>query len=570
MERAIVTWFGLCRRVQAGNLKTMPDGAWIRLGALSVGVLSAAWFAYLLYVFPYNGLYGVDAYAYAGQSAALLDELTGRPVPSGALFTGEGLSHWPVGYHLLLVIGRLMSGGSVVGGRVLTLALAVLVPVLTYLLVVRIAPLASLTARFAAGSTAAGSLLLIGTFTRTGTSLMSDVPALFFVLLALVTTVWRWPPEGVGGPTGRDLFWAALAGSSLGLAVLIRYPSVLAIPPIVVYLMGRRLQVRRGPTRTPAISTASLWRVLAGMLAFGVALAPQALYLLTHNDVSSAASFAATLTPANLLSRSSTGPDGREVFQHTMLEFYGFSPLWDGSGGFIPAALFPIFLLGLLAVVLRKSWSILALLATWWLLPAIVFALTPYQAHRLALLYLPAAAACIGIGVGAVLEVGLVALRRETGGRKVSAVLFAGIVALFLTAGMVQGARSVRNWQATHAAWQAEDEALARAVLDAAGLGGRAVCLPSCVPVDFYAGLPVQDMYNNDEKDLAAFIRPGATAAAVTERALKTQWAGTAVATRWEWLAANYDLRWAGSSGEYTIYRVEERSQVLRRTSTTR
>jgi hypothetical protein len=148
--------------------------------------------------------------------------------------------------------------------------------------------------------------------------------------------------------------------------------------------------------------------------------------------------------------------------------------------------------------------------------------------------------------------------------------LFAGIVALFVTVGTVQGARSVRSWQATHAAWQAEDEALARDVLAAAGTGGRAVCLPSCVPVDYYAGLLVEDMYNNDERALALFIRPGATAAAVTERALETQWAGTAVAKRWDWLTATYDLRWSVSSGEYTIYRVEERSQASRRTSTTR
>ena len=248
-----------------------------------------------------------------------------------------------------------------------------------------------------------------------------------------------------------------------------------------------------------------------------------------------------------------------------MLEFYTLSPLWDAPGGFLPGAFLPLALLGLLVLVIRRRWAELGLLLAWWLLPALAYATTPYQTHRYALLYLPAITALVGIGAAAGVEGAVLALRRRSVRRAVASLLVLIPVAALLGYGGVQGWRSVRDWQATHAAWQAADEALARDVTLPQGTTGtswtadRAVCFGASAPLDFYAGLAVLDLYNNDEKALAAFIRPGATIAVVPEKSLQTQWAGEPVAQRWEWLKATYNLVPVGSRGEYSIYRVNSR-----------
>src|ERR671933_233629 len=97
----------------------------------------AAFFAYLLARFPYDGLYGQDSYAYFYQARALLREMQGLPPQPGELFGTEGLYHWPIGYHLHLALGLLFAPGPG-AGRVITLAMAVGATALLYLVVGRL------------------------------------------------------------------------------------------------------------------------------------------------------------------------------------------------------------------------------------------------------------------------------------------------------------------------------------------------------------------------------------------------------------------------------------------------
>ncbi len=69
-------------------------------------VTSVGLFAYLLARFPFDGLTGQDSYAYYYQARELWDGFWGLPVPQWP-FVGEGLYHWPVGYHLHLMLGAL-------------------------------------------------------------------------------------------------------------------------------------------------------------------------------------------------------------------------------------------------------------------------------------------------------------------------------------------------------------------------------------------------------------------------------------------------------------------------------
>src|SRR5438105_6008599 len=87
----------------------------------------AAFFAYLLTRFHYDGLYGQDSYAYYYQARALLRELTGLAPEPWQPFTADNLYHWPVGYHLHIMAGLLLGAGPG-GGRAITLAMAVGAP----------------------------------------------------------------------------------------------------------------------------------------------------------------------------------------------------------------------------------------------------------------------------------------------------------------------------------------------------------------------------------------------------------------------------------------------------------
>jgi general stress protein CsbA len=440
----------------------------------------------------------------------------------------------------------------------LTLARAVAVPVLTFLLAFRLGGFLTGPARAAAGLVAGGALLLAATFTRMGTSIMSDVPAMFWVLITVFLAVSLWPPRDQPAAMRPNVAWAAAVGAALGVAVFVRYASVLVAVPLIAYLgMRARAPLARWELHLRhAAAPAGV-----AIVAFGVMLLPQALYLLTHEAGPESGTYFGSMSVGNIVSRSSTGLGGPDVFPHTMIEFYALSPLRDAAGGFLHAAFMPLVLIGLVVLLVRRQWPALVLLIIWWLLPAISYATTPYQTHRYALVYLPAIAVLAGFGAASGIEGVVRALRRRSSLRLLASAAVTVVVIILFAYGAARGWRSVRDWQSTHAAWQAADEALARAAQSASGaVSVRAVCFPACAPLDFYAGMPALDLYNNNEQALAAFIRPGSTIAVFSEKSIDTQWAGTSVAQRRRWLSETYRLEPAAESGEHIVYRVESRS----------
>src|SRR5205814_3168372 len=138
-------------------------------GAVLLGA-GGAFVAYLLARFPYDGLYGQDSYAYYYQAVAFWQELTGQASSPGQPFTTSGLYHWPIGYHLHLLLGFLIAGVRPAGGRALTLGMTVATSVLVYALVGALWRGGGTRARIVAGLIAGGLLLLTGTYVRMGVS----------------------------------------------------------------------------------------------------------------------------------------------------------------------------------------------------------------------------------------------------------------------------------------------------------------------------------------------------------------------------------------------------------------
>jgi hypothetical protein len=509
----------------------------------------------LLARYPYAGLYGQDSYTYYYQALALWHDLLGQAPPPDQLFTSQAL-RWPVGYHLQIMLGFLFGPGPE-GGRALTLLMTATAPALVYLLVGALWSGAPARARVIAGAIAGGALLLTGTYARFGLSLMADVPALWWNVLAYYCFLRAWPP-GAAAPRPARGRWAGAGGVALGLGVLTRYGSAMLAVPLLVYL------ALRGWTRR-SVAGARPERDLLGVAGLGVltGLLPQAVYDLTHTTGEGYSRFLSDWDPGNLLRTTLVSADGTATFSHTPLYFYLISPLTDAPTGFLSVATLPALALGLAALLREGRGPVVGLLVSWWLVPVLFFSGTPYQAHRFALAFLPALTILIGIGGAVAVEAGLAAARRGHPLRRALGGLAALGVGLGLVVGAWQGQQAVREWVATHAGFQASEQRLAALVGAAARDTGRAgtphvVCYGATPALNYYTHWPIRDLYNEDEATLAAFLQTTAPGLVVVpETSLATQWAGTPSGDRWAWLRAHTLLRLAGREGDFTVYTVE-------------
>lgn len=545
-------------------------------------------FAYLLRRFPYDGLYGIDSYTYYYQARALWNEATGVIPSAYELFSADGLQHWPVGYHLHIILGFLLSGVNPTGGRLLTILLAALCPVLLYLIVQRLLG-GSLAGRWLAviAGLAAGALLpLNATFTRMGLSLMSDVPTCFWALLSAFCFVRAAPLLGaveaeshVTPPWRAGTF--ALGGFALGVAVLIRYGSILLVAPILVYLAlasfrrrtkdeGRTLDEKSALSLDKSPVLAALWSVPP----FLVALVPQVLYLLTHNPGTGAGDFLGSINLSNMFSTTTYSPDGVMTYDYPMIVFFLLGPLWLAPAGFYSALFVPALALGAAYLLTHNKVRVLIFLLSWWVIPALCYSATPYQAHRFALIYLPAIAILIGCGVGYAAIMLLRAIPRSTASTEVRPLtanpvwtrVSGGFALLVFIGGTYQCWSSVRNWVATHAAWQAEDRRTVAFVEQAVPATSPSTEPPRVVTLGFSAPLyhdtqwPVLELYNADENALRDFLSgPQPHMAVVPEASLAGQWADTPTGERWRWLTSHYSLERKGVEGAYTVFVIHGR-----------
>ena len=566
------------------------------LGAFAVAVLSAwcvAFFAYLLARFPYDGLYGQDSYAYYYQARAILHDITGQPPQPWQLFSSDQLYHWPIGYHIHLILGQIISGG-VAGGRAITLFTAVGAAIILYLLVGELWPTASRRARVLSGLVAGAALPLVATYTRMGLSLMADVPALFWGLLGIYCCLRTWPlPSKSDACDSHSAFhvphsaFALMGGLSLGIAVLTRYASVFFVIPIIVYLLICRFSSHSDPHFSFLIPHVAL--VVAG---FVLGILPQVAYLLAHNQIVLSGDvgdgYSAWLnnwSPANLFATTVTGPDGTSTFPQPMIVFYLLQPFYDTDAGFLSGFYLPGLLLGLAVFVRHRMWAVMGLLTSWWLLPVLFFGGTPYQAHRFALTYLPVLLILTGIGAAAAVELALQTLHEKgltitTAQRptsqsplasrpslfsRVLSICIAVVVLIGLALGAYKGQGSVKGWMAIHESFKVDEQEVLTLARRAAGTytpqdPPRLVAFGLTGALYHYTQWPTIELYNSDEPVIARFLdAPGPHLLVLPEATMSGQWANTPLAARWEWMQQTYNLMPQGKADTYTVYKVEER-----------
>jgi 4-amino-4-deoxy-L-arabinose transferase-like glycosyltransferase len=510
--------------------------------------------AYLLARFPFDGLYGQDSYAYYWQAVEIWNGLTGRPAPAWP-FAGQGLYHWPVGYHLQIIAGFLLGPGAA-GGRAITRGLAALAPALTGALGLVLWRGGSSGARLAAGLAAGGVLLSAGIYERLGLALMADVPSVAWLVAgALCWALALRAPAGAGAAGRR----AVAAGLAIGLAILTRYNAALILAPLLVYTVavGRQASAGRG-------ALARLLALAAGGCA--LPLLAQAGYLLTHPAAHVDTGALGDWSAANFLANTVRTSDGVATFAHPPAVFYLIDPLRDTAVGFLSPLYLPALALGVVTLWRRErpaAW----LLLTWWAVWGLFLSGIPYEAHRFVIAFLPPLAVAIGVGVGAAVERlrGLARrggpARGESGTAPAVAGALAALVLLAAVAGAVQSGRGAQGQAAEQARIKEGELGVVRAAQAAvAGQPGPpgVVAFGLSAALYHYTGWPVLDFFNNDTPVIGrALAGAGPRLVILPEASMATQWRGTPSAARWDWIRAHYRLTPAGSSGGYAVYRVE-------------
>jgi hypothetical protein len=263
-----------------------------------------------------------------------------------------------------------------------------------------------------------------------------------------------------------------------------------------------------------------------------------------------------------------------------MIVFYLLDPFYRPGQGFLSAYYFPALLLGVAALIRDRLWPVLGLLATWWLLPVLFFAGTPYQSDRFALTYLPALLVLVGVGAASAFEFGLQALSslRTTGDRSsgsaqrsFTTTALSGAVALLVLGGLVAGAYqeqgSVKGWMAIHESFKIEEQSVLSLARKAAGNyteqnPPRVVAFGISSSLYHYTQWPTIEIFNSDEALMTRFLdAPGPHLLVVPEQSIATQWANTPLSARLQWLKETYPVTSQGVAGNYTVYTIGNRTK---------
>jgi len=337
--------------------------ALVVLVALSV---RAAW--------PFDGLYGQDAFAYFRYARALWPWLLrGEPLP---------VYYWPSGYPLLVALVLPLAGWSSAGGQAVSIAAGAAAAALTYLLSRVLLPDAP-GGRLAAwvGGLA---VALSGAVLRANLVVMSDALAMACCVAALWTLV-RYTHT-------RHWLWLAGAAVALAWGIITRWICGLLVIPMLGFLI---LESRHLRTQFEIEHRKHIVDFLVATVLGALIVIPQLLNRDTTPVELSQHQWVVTWNIANVWQRDFTTVDGTQHYALPVGAFYLAQLAW-------PSFLFPLLALacplGVLWVVRRRRWLALVLLAGWPLLIWLFVSGIPYQNARFILPALPALAVLAGQG----------------------------------------------------------------------------------------------------------------------------------------------------------------------------
>lgn len=304
----------------------------------------------VLAIYPFDGLYGQDAFAYFDFARQL------QTLQPGPFF-------WPWGYPAMLAAGFSILGAQAEAGQLMSLLMGAALAPLTYIL-------ARQTGSGCGGAFIAGVLMAIcGQAIQSSLVLMADVPALFWALLSAVI-LWR----GIKTDNQR---WIMLSAALLAFAGITRWLYLILALPFLATAQ---------PVR---------WRMLliAGLVGVSIVGAQLALGRISHSpglqhdDLES-------WSAANAWASRFENPDGHFAYTQVNAAFYA-KPFYD------PYYLAPVFtpftIIGALVLIVQRR-SARGMLLGWALLPYLFLIGIPFQNIRFPLIVFPAVALLTGVG----------------------------------------------------------------------------------------------------------------------------------------------------------------------------
>ncbi len=411
------------------------------MAILLVGLVSLLFRGLLLLLFPFDGLYGQDAFFYLTATQDLVKVWTdpGKLWQWLTVWGTPPISVWPLGYHIQMALVSPITGLNTIAGQAINFVAGTLTPMLTSMLMIATwqcigsrvrdegigTTPSSLTLprNVLYGSVLAGLIMAVSPLAvRASLVVMADMAGLFWAVLGALLAVRylsagnRVRDEGIvttPSPYSRTL-WTGLAGGlCLGIASITRYIYPLLLLPIFLFIIGSRDQGSGVRDREAKATNRSLipdpWSLLvrrfwplAAPLVFLVGL--QLLHNLAHPMGSLPSPVISTWNPAHAWQSSFDSPDGHLSYKWPMGYFFLLRPLL--SLGALGLGLLPMLMLGLLALVRWKALAAAGLLVGWWLLFTGFYSGNIYQADRFVLSYLPPMAIVAGLGGFWILDFG--------------------------------------------------------------------------------------------------------------------------------------------------------------------
>lgn len=331
-------------------------------------------------MFPFDGLYGQDAYSYFDYARAFWPHLRhGTALP--ALF-------WPVGYPVTVALVLPLFGGSPIAGQMVNTLACAWAGVATFLMVEGLGRSRRPRGSDSLPGFVAGlAVALSGGVLRSSQVVMADGLGLGAAATALWCAV-RFGRSRVGP-------WLAACSLALAWGTITRWMVGLLALPIGAYLLidwrSDVTDADRGPATARPLWP---WAVTAALLALAV-LTPQMMLARSEPFVFSKHEWLVKWNLANAIGRAFYTRDGHALYKLPVAVFYLARLGWPDYF-FSVLALFAAA--GAWIVLRERRWAAAVLFIGWPFVAWVFLSGIPYENPRFLLPTLPAVAALSGVG----------------------------------------------------------------------------------------------------------------------------------------------------------------------------
>jgi hypothetical protein len=558
-------------------VRSLPDGG---AALLIAGVAVAAALAARL-AWPFDGLYGQDAFAYFRYARALWPWLQrGEPLP---------IYYWPAGYPLLIALALPLFGGSSAAGQAVSIASVALAAGCTFLLcreLVQDAPGGRLAAWVAGLAVAC-----CGDALRAGLVTMSDALALACCALAMLALA-RYRRTGKGR-------WLVLAALALGWATITRWVCGLLAVPMALFMLCDFLTKDEGRRTNASINQTAFhvdtnaFRLLSfvfrlrrlivhGVVAFALGaliVVPQVLFSQRTPGALSQHQWVVAWNIDSIWQRDFVTVDGAQHYRLPVGAYYLARMAW-------PSFLFPLLavfcLLGALWLAQQRRWPALALLAGWPILLWLFLSGIPFENARFILPALPALAVLAGLGFGWAYAwtmddreqrtknkeqktgAGEQGSRGEGASRQhpptpnsqfpILGLLLVLILALSLAGSLAWGLRDYRNL----VLYKNEQLALVEWTRAQLPAGGTLITFGATLTLQHYTDYDVRELFYLAPSDLDQIARQPQPAYLLLDVGnIESQWVGLRPWQDYRYLQQRPGLEVIGERGGYTLFRLK-------------